>query len=97
VDTTGNPPLYVSGATAKFLLDTPTIEAYGGVEAAPLILNLDTLWRLVLRYTCRPLYTSGKEFLYPLIQRLGGLQRQSGLFEEDSIRDSNCVDKPHAN
>jgi len=68
---------------------------------APVILNLYIMSRLVLRYTCGPLWPPAKEFLYPLIHGLFGLLSHSWHFERDNkiclYRDSNCVNKPHAN
>jgi hypothetical protein len=44
---------------------------YGGVEATPRILNLDTGQKWVVSFTSRPLCFRGKEPRYPLSRRMG--------------------------
>jgi hypothetical protein len=45
---------------------------------APRILKLSTIWRSVVSFTLRPLYTQGKSSLYALARRLCGQCRRGG-------------------
>jgi hypothetical protein len=63
----------------------------GGI--APRIPDLGASWRLVVRFTPRPLYPKGKSPWYPLDWRLGGPQSRSGCSGEEKnsqpCQDSN--------
>ena len=54
-------------------------------RTAPLIINLGTRWRWVVSLTTRSLYLRRKSSRYPLSRWLGGSQRRSGRFEENSL------------
>jgi hypothetical protein len=49
------------------------------------ILNLYNIWRGVISFTPRSLYSRGNRTQYPLWRRLGGPQRQSELYGEDKV------------
>jgi hypothetical protein len=54
------------------------IKTYGGSEGiAPLILNLRTWWRSVIRFKPRPLYTWGNDLRYPFDARHDRPQNRS--------------------
>jgi hypothetical protein len=54
---------------------TKTCWGSGGI--APRILELETIWRLVVSFTPQLLYPQGKSPWYPLDRRLGGPQSRS--------------------
>jgi hypothetical protein len=57
-----------------------------GRNIAPLILQFDSIWRLLVKFTTRPLWPLGKKFLCPLNRRLCGPQnRFGGLGKEKNI------------
>jgi hypothetical protein len=56
---------------------------WGSGGIAPFILDLGTRWRSVISFTPRPLYSQGKNPLYPLDRRLGGPQSRSGRGGEE--------------
>jgi hypothetical protein len=56
--------------------EAPHADATGKGGIAPSI-NLDTIWRLAISFTLRPLYPTTKEPRYLLNRRLGGPQSQS--------------------
>jgi hypothetical protein len=53
----------------------------------PRFLDLGISWRLVVRFTPRPLYPRRKSPLYLLDRRLGGPQNRSGRRGEEKILD----------
>jgi hypothetical protein len=59
------------------------MKAYWVGGIAPLILDLGTRWRRVVRFTRRLLYPQAKSLWYSLDRRLGGLQSRSGRGGEE--------------
>lgn len=51
----------------------------------PIILNLGTRWRTVVRFTPRPLYPRSKSSCCPFAMKLVGAQRGSAAFEKRKI------------
>jgi len=50
---------------------------WGSGNIAPRILDLGTRWRLLVKFTPRPIYPQGNSPCYPLDMRLGGPQSRS--------------------
>jgi len=67
------------------LNSAPHHENLLGVEmySWPCILNLDTRWRWVVRFTLRPLYSRRKSPQYPLDRKLIGTKSGSGRGGEE--------------
>jgi hypothetical protein len=64
------------------------MKAYEGMGVySHIFLNLGTIWRWVISFTPRPLYSWGKSLRYPLDIWLGGPQSRSGRRGEDEILD----------
>jgi hypothetical protein len=57
----------------------------GRICIASLILNLDTRWSWVVKFT-NPQLSSGKNVLYPFNKELSGPQRRSGFWGRDLIK-----------
>jgi hypothetical protein len=66
-------------AKVKFSLFLPRRQIGRGRDIVPVILNLGTKWRLVVRFTLRSLYFQGRTSV-PIVQEAGWVPEPESIF-----------------